>query len=210
MDIAECELSIQDSAPNTYPRVQIIHRPSDSRCTITMSGLSEAFGVQHIVGTDPPSLNVGNKSWGQIPQYVTQWAQNVKQYLDTPDLWAEAQHVSQIIRRLSLDSLEDTAFLDTPFTPTEQAEISSKLREIKRYVQETYSLSREQITRMEARFDDVERASRKLGRKDWMLLFLGAIFSLIITDTLTPDVAQHILGMALQGLQHLFGYQLGH
>ena len=58
---------------------------------------------------------------------------------------------------------------------------------------------------LDVRFDGVEEASRLFGRKDWLLLFTGALFSLILTDALLPDVAQHILISVLQGLGHLFG-----
>ena len=43
-----------------------------------------------------------------------------------------------------------------------------------------------------------------MGSKDWVLLFSGRILALILTDTVTPDAAHHILNMALHGLVHLF------
>src|SRR5437660_729960 len=49
----------------------------------------------------------------------------------------------------------------------------------------------------------IEAASR-LGRKDWILLFMGGIFSLTLADVITPDIAHHILMMTLHGLEHLF------
>jgi hypothetical protein len=33
---------------------------------------------------------------------------------------------------------------------------------------------------------------------------MGGVFSLILTDAITPDIAHHILMMALHGLEHLF------
>ena len=58
---------------------------------------------------------------------------------------------------------------------------------------------------MESRLEHAEKASRQMGRKDWITLFNGAVFSLILTDTITPDTAQHIILMALHGISHLFG-----
>jgi hypothetical protein len=44
-----------------------------------------------------------------------------------------------------------------------------------------------------------------MGRKDWIILFNGAIFSLILTDTITPDMAKHVILLAIHRLSHLFG-----
>ena len=58
---------------------------------------------------------------------------------------------------------------------------------------------------MESGLEHAEKASRRMGRKDWITLFNGAVFSLILTDTITPDTAQHIILMAVHGISHLFG-----
>lgn len=81
----------------------------------------------------------------------------------------------------------------------------SRRLEIKAYIKTTRELTSEQITRVEARLDHAEEASRCIGRKDWITLFNGAIFSLILTDTITQDTAQHVILMALYGIGHLFG-----
>lgn len=40
--------------------------------------------------------------------------------------------------------------------------------------------------------------------KDWLLLFGGSVLSLILTDIVTPRVAEHIFTMVIHGLSHLF------
>jgi hypothetical protein len=77
------------------------------------------------------------------------------------------------------------------------------LREIKANLKENAELTAE-LSRIEDRLDEAEEASRRIGRKDWLLLFSGTIFTLIVTDCLAPDVAQHILMVALHNLSHLF------
>ena len=61
------------------------------------------------------------------------------------------------------------------------------------------------MSRIEARLDEAEEASRRIGRKDWLMAFNGAVFSLILTDLLPAQAAEHILVMTLAGLGHLFG-----
>jgi hypothetical protein len=45
----------------------------------------------------------------------------------------------------------------------------------------------------------------RMGRKDWLMLFNGALFSLVLTDLIPAEAVQHILLMTLHGLGHLFG-----
>lgn len=66
-------------------------------------------------------------------------------------------------------------------------------------------LTAEQLTRVENTIDHVEEASKRLGRKDWIMLFNGAVFSLILTDLITPQVAEHVLLITVQALG-LFGH----
>ena len=58
---------------------------------------------------------------------------------------------------------------------------------------------------MDARLGQAEQASRRLGRKDWLMLFNGAVFSLILTDLITPQTAQQVIMLTVHGLGHLFG-----
>ena len=60
------------------------------------------------------------------------------------------------------------------------------------------------MERIEERLDEAAEASKRMGRKDWLLLFSGIIFTLIIAGTVTPDVADHIFTAAINGLIHLF------
>ena len=65
-------------------------------------------------------------------------------------------------------------------------------------------LTAEQIEHIDARLDEAEEASKRIGRKDWLLLFGGTILNLIVTDTVTPSVAGHIFTTVVHGLIHLF------
>jgi hypothetical protein len=58
---------------------------------------------------------------------------------------------------------------------------------------------------VDARLEHVEEASKRMGRKDWITVLNGAVFSLILADLITPDTAQNVILMALHGIGHLFG-----
>jgi hypothetical protein len=44
-----------------------------------------------------------------------------------------------------------------------------------------------------------------MGRKDWLLVFMGTMWSVIITDLIPATAVQHIMVTVLQGLGHMFG-----
>ncbi len=70
---------------------------------------------------------------------------------------------------------------------------------------EKYALSAAQMLTLEAGLDALEVAAGRIGRKDWRLLFLGAILSLVLGGLLPPESVHDIIAMAGDGLDHLFG-----
>jgi hypothetical protein len=124
--------------------------------------------------------------------------------------WGEKANsrVSSLQQRefdLGVDEAVYTYGSNDRFTVAEQYQVARQLRMIRESLKQNFNLSAEQMRRVEDRLDEAEDASRRLGRKDWILLFSGAVFSLILADIVTPDVAQHILIITTHGLGHLFG-----
>ena len=139
-------------------------------------------------------------SWGSAKRAFKYWLHDVQEETDTPDLWEELRKGSALISESASPDLANT-----PFTVPEQEQISAQLKEIRAQVSELCSLTAEQSARMEERFDQAEEASRRLGRKDWILLFGGALLSLVVSAVVPPGVLQHVLAMTAQRLGHLFG-----
>lgn len=143
-------------------------------------------------------------SWEAVIQNFTAWLGTVREadaYLKMPDLWEELKQNKKF-----LTGSEEGDTENTPFTLSEQAEISAQIKQVRDYVKTNFELTSEQIADLDTRLDQAEEASRHLGRKDWMMLFNGAIFSLMLTDLITPSAAQHIILLTVQGLGHLFGF----
>lgn len=78
------------------------------------------------------------------------------------------------------------------------------MQEIKNQVREQFALSSEQMERIEERLDEVAEASKRMGRKDWLIYLMGTITALVITATVTGGVGEHILTMVIHALGHLF------
>lgn len=77
---------------------------------------------------------------------------------------------------------------------TERVEIVNQLR-----------LSAEKLTAIDKRLEEAEKASERLGCKDWKSLFCGIALGLIVNDAIPPEVAQHLFMGVVHGIAHLFG-----
>jgi hypothetical protein len=210
--IAEFRLSVLTTAARC---ISILHQPSNSY--FLLSGKDSLFaevGIQGDIG-DPEDqvrarrlsnfLSVmggirGFCTWDKMLDLVEKWSTAVvkqtTEFARTPDLWADLDRAKQLLT---------AQYGNTPFSESEQAEISGQIRQLKAYIKATYELTAGQVAEVNDKFDQAERASQHMGRKDWLMLFNGAIFSLILTDLIPAQAAQNVLLMALQALGHLFG-----
>jgi hypothetical protein len=139
--------------------------------------------------------------WKQVIEGLAAWAQEVKYEVDTPDLWAELEQVPDV-----LTSAQAAEASNAPFTPNEQATISNRLDEVKNLVREQFELSADQLRAIDQRVDELKAASRRLGRKDWLMIFYGGLVSTFMTDAVPPGVIQTILTTVVHGIAHIFGF----
>lgn len=201
LDPIECHLDERNSIFRDGT-ASVIHQQSQSYFRLIKSSSGPAASPERTIYLWRRVVENGPRTrgrvlgWPAVVKLVGQWAKEV----NAPDLWFGLRNT-----KMSLGGAQEGNSENTPFTIGEQLQISTKLREIKAYVKETYQLSDEEFARIEERLDEAEEASRRVGRKDWVLLFSGLALTLIVTDLVTPGVAQHILTMTLHGLRHLFG-----
>jgi hypothetical protein len=121
---------------------------------------------------------------------IRRWLSEVKTDLETPDKWAELQRKTQLLSEASERITENS-----PFTPGEQTQIADQLRAMVERVERTYSLSPSEVKSWNDRLEYVVEASGRLGRKDWFLLFAGAIFTYL--PVLLPPEAIRDMSLSL-------------
>jgi hypothetical protein len=177
-------------------RFDLGHRPTLS--TFSASYKEGYWFYKRKLGSDPEISAAMGRTWGQLSKHIEKWARDVVEWADAPDLWATLSGGSVIPGDLSSESE------NTPFTPDEQAAISGQLKDIAESIKKAYELTAEQSAEIDKKFEEAEKASRRMGRKDWGLLVGGAVFSLILADVITPGVAGHILMMIEHGIGYLF------
>lgn len=174
------------------------HVPSDSRFTIIRDRDASVFTVNLRVGTDPTVTINSPMNFTEVAERVRGWGMVVADWLDTPDLWESKPEPAAIPGELSPESA------NTPFTRDEQAAISAQLKEIAESIKKTYDLTDEQSAKLDEKFTEADKASRRMGRKDWGTFLGGIALSLVLADVITPDVMGHIFTLIEHGLGHLF------
>jgi hypothetical protein len=193
LDPVECDLEVSQSSA-------VLTHKSGSCLEFRVNTNGTKFRVHSVIADvsdkrDEIGLEI---SW--VAPYVTDWANSVKEGIELIDLWADIRRGQEI-----LSDIEGVDSGNTSFTQDEQKQIAAQLQEVKKELKEQFELSSEQMTRIDERLDQAVEASTRMGRKDWLLLFGGTVFNLIVTDTVTSGVAGHIFTMVIQGLIHLFG-----
>lgn len=154
----------------------------------------------HVGDDSSLSARCGHKSMNTVVASLRQWADLVAKWMDTPDLW-------EISRQGGSDSIPGQSSPDstnTPFAPNERELISDQLKTIAEGIKKTYDLTVEQAEKIDQKFEEAAKAAERMGRKDWGLLFGGAVFSLILGDVITPGIAGHILMLVEHGIGYLF------
>ena len=158
-----------------------------------------AYTVRYVAG-DGPLEDRDGLSWYRLKERVEAWLREVRTDLEMPDRWAELKQVAAVLGTAQSDGASNA-----PFTADEQAEISRQLDEIKNIVRANFELTSEQFAVIDKRLDEAKEASERVGRKDWVLIFYGAVMSTLMTDAVPPGVIQTVLATMVHGIAHIFG-----
>ncbi len=128
---------------------------------------------------------------------VSKWITALKTEINTPDLWASA--TNNIVQATTVDRGNEQ------FTAAERAQVVIFLQEIRQYIQPIPSVSSEQFAIVEGKLQYLQDASERLGRKDWLLLFLGVLLSTAAQINMQPSVFRDLLSFAGQVFQQILG-----
>jgi hypothetical protein len=198
LDPADCK--VESDSISDHPLI-VRHLPSESWFYIYSEDGIEFYGQLDVA--DSTRFRYPEVKWSVLLEKIENWAYDVMVELDTPDMWEQLRR-----ENVFLGDTRQANVGNTLFTSTERAEVVKQVREVREYVKETCSLSHEQLALMEARFEEAEAASRHMGRREWMTLFYGTLFTLILSGVLTPETVQHILALVFHGLGHFFGVEV--
>jgi hypothetical protein len=155
---------------------------------------------KYVVGDSIEWLTSPSTGWSAMRPRVKTWLEEVKRDVETPDKLAELQKKAQLLSASS-DSITE----NTPFTSDEQEHIVEQLQIMVEVAQRRYSLSPAQVKAWNDKLEYVVEASHRLGRKDWFLLFAGAIFTYLPIFLPPEAILDMSLGL-LKAIGHLNGF----
>ena len=96
------------------------------------------------------------------------------------------------------EALTETARLeDTPFSPVEVDRISVELQELNAFIKSSVSLSEQSQQRIEGQLEYLREATSRLGKRDWIGLFIGVVINIIFTSPEVQTQAQSIFQFAV-------------
>jgi len=190
-------------------RATIIHHKETASIFSVVKFEHSRFLVHYDTGDRQPEWQVLNYrdsagdtyNWSGVTGAALRWASDIADVLGdtgTSDLWAESRSGRSVF-----GSQKDVE--NTPLTAAEQTEISAWGNKVSEHVKTLPELTLATLSEIEDRIEHLENASERVGRKDWVMMFNGAITSLILSDLLPPQTMQHIILMAVHGFGHLFG-----
>jgi hypothetical protein len=176
--------------------VQIKHKWSES--IFIIGGGPGHYVGRHVVG-DGPDWSYDAYSWQALATRVSTWLQEVKRDFETPDLWAELRREVHLLEVASNEVTENT-----PFTQDEQKQIAARLQGLAKHLSDASPLSEAQKQIFNVKLDYLVDGSRRLGRKDWLNIFIGVTLSFLLSTAFPPDVARGIFSTCLRAIGLLY------
>ena len=149
-------------------------------------------------GEEKPVDGAEDVEWKFVLIALRTWLRNVERELSSPNLWALLDQQHELLA--ATEPTGDTA--NTPFSPEEQQQIAAQLNEIKQLLVSGHGADPKML---EARIEELEEASTRLGRRDWLLMFLGVSLTWTLEGLIPPEGLQEVLMFAAHTLGHLFG-----
>jgi hypothetical protein len=167
---------------NSDTEALLKHRWSKSYFVI--SGNAGHYVGRYVVG-DGIDWPYEVYSWEAVMSRFSPWVKEVRDDLDTPDLWAELQRDAQLLGSVSGEANENT-----PFTSEEQKDLEQRLREVEAHVRETYSLTESDFNLLQKKIEYLVGAAGRLGRFDWLNTCAGVIFGYILAVGLPAETVR--------------------
>lgn len=114
--------------------------------------------------------------WTNVIPGVRRWLGYIKKETELPDFWETLATERPLISSVSYSGDDNS-----PFTAEERIKLLQGLEEIKAYLKSGRELSLEQHKIIDAKFEYLQEASSRLGRKDWQGILISTLLSTALT-----------------------------
>jgi hypothetical protein len=150
-------------------------------------------------GIEKREVTEARMDWGGQLGDIESWIYAVRTEIGAPDLWALHSEASALLQRGAQHQE------NAPFTADEQKEIDIALRALSREIQALEDVTEEQRQNAEELVEHLRESSKRSGRRDWLLMFTGAVLGWGMNAGLTPGILHQLISAATQQLRRLLG-----
>lgn len=183
------------SEGRTYFHIRRGHRQTRIKQTqLTWYDLACQPTHRQVRQSDKPD---GEWRWPGVIKVLEEWTRE-GYFATTPDQWEQ----NTLRRQLVLRADDAGAEANAPFSDGERLQVVERLQAMEDVLRGQGKLTEG----IKAALDEAKDTSSRMGRKDWMIWFLGTVTALVIAGTMDREVSTHVLVFVLHGLAHLFGH----
>lgn len=198
MDPADFEVA----EDGTHRRASFFHHPTAYYFSISIDDTTP-FTISLSPGeTLLKERRLSNK-WENVAARFWIWLTCIRREIELPDLWDGLATGSQLVQ----DATEQPSD-NLPFAQAELPQVRKALEEIKAYVIKTKELTETQRKIVDARFDHMEEAATRMGRKDWLSLVIGNLLGIAFSLALTGDSTRDLFGFVALVFKRILGTML--
>lgn len=143
------------------------------------------------------------QTWQNVTSRFSDWCRYLLRELNTPDPWENLAHVAHAVPFAAATNAPNT-----PFSFPELEGIWRALSHIQGQLLVEHAPTEQQREYVKGQIHFLVESSKTMGRKDWIILAIGALVGFVQSLALSPDQAQalfHNFGDAVRGIVHLIG-----
>ena len=127
------------------------------------------------------------------------WPRFLQRELTASDFWAQLASNPLVLAQTSTS--DDISY----FRDDEREELLRRLASIESRLIELYGHTPPGLSEIEKRMEEIRNASTRMGRKDWVMLTVGQLFSLVTTLGLDGEKARAVLELVGAGFSGFAG-----
>ena len=192
---------------SSFSRVpQLGHIPTGFHFSIERGEIAHnetGFLVTYSPGIETQHHTETSGTWLNVVGEVAFWLKNMRRETEIPDLWDGLEGDNPFLQDATNQPSDNL-----PFTKAELPQVRSALEEIKTYVIKTKELTETQKKIVDARFDHMEEAATRMGRKDWLSLMIGNLLGIAFTLTFNGDSTRDLFSFAALVIKRILGTML--
>jgi hypothetical protein len=174
---------------------RLIHKPSNFFFTFDYLPTAAHF-ARYSPGKETPTEDKQAGTWHKQQEILCKWLNYLKREIESPDLWEAIAQESALLDEASASSSNEQ------FSDEEKSYIINGLNEIKQYLLIAHNLDPELV---ESKINYLVEASGRLGHKDWIIILVGTLISIVSAAYLPPETTRDIFRFVGTVLRDLFG-----